>query len=133
MLRQSLIRFASLALFCVAHPVPEPARVSVQTCYASEQTDLFCYDPPGGVPQNVTISDVAYIASYLRSYGGQTKAGHLFNMAAADHPDCGEWSIYAYGSVLAIAKHIANSVNSSVLFVDITTTIDGGAKATSAL
>lgn len=130
MLSQSLIKLASLALLCSAHPAPEPGPVSVQACYASEKTDLFCYDPPGGVPQNVAISDVAFIASYLRSYGGQTKAGRLFNMAAADAPDCGEWSIYAYGSALAIAKHIDNSVNSSVLFADIATTIDGGAKAT---
>lgn len=51
-------------------------------------------------------------------------------MAAADEPDCGEWTIYARNSAVAIAKHIDNSVNSSVLFAGIATTIDGSAKAT---
>ncbi|KAK3304990.1 uncharacterized protein B0T15DRAFT_398125, partial [Chaetomium strumarium] len=71
-----------------------------------------------------------YIASYLRSYGAQTRTGQLFNMATVHAPDCGEWSVYAHGTALALAKYIDNTVNSSVLFADIANTIDGGASAT---
>jgi hypothetical protein len=53
-------------------------------------------------------------------------------MNAADTPDCGEWSLYSRGSVLVTAKHIDTSVNTSVLFEDIATTMDGGVGATPA-
>ncbi|AEO59752.1 hypothetical protein MYCTH_54036, partial [Thermothelomyces thermophilus ATCC 42464] len=73
-----------------------------------------------------------FIASYLCSYGAQTRAGRLFNMAAADAPDCGEWLLYSHDTAQAFAKHIDNTVNSSVLFADIATTIDGGPNASAA-
>jgi hypothetical protein len=137
MLPQILFKFASFAVLGAAHPAAPPESIPLainsrplQICYDSEKPNLLCYNPPSGVPQNVALTDVAFIASYLRSYGGQTKAGRLFNMPAADAPDCGEWTIYAKNSAVAIAKHIDNSFNSSVLFADIATTIDGGAMAT---
>jgi hypothetical protein len=103
-----------------------------QICYDGETTDLRCYTAPDNTPQNVTVADVAYVAAYLRAYGAQTKAGRLYTMTAADAPDCDEWTIYSHGSVMAIAKHLDSSLNSSVLFADIANTIDGGAKATAA-
>lgn len=137
MLSQTLFKLASFAMLGATHPAAPPESLplainarSSQICYDSETPNLLCYNPPSGVPQNVALADVAYIAAYLRSYGSQTKAGRLFNMAAADAPDCGEWTLYARNSAIAIAKHIDNTVNSSVLFADIATTIDGGAKAT---
>jgi hypothetical protein len=135
MVSQALIQLVSFALLSAAHPAPRniPTFVrSSQICYDNEPTNLLCYNPPDGVPQNVATTDVTYIASYLRAYGAQTKAGRLFNMAAADAPDCGEWTVYAHGTALAVAKHVDNTVNSSVLFADIATTIDGGPKATPA-
>lgn len=51
-------------------------------------------------------------------------------MTAEDAPDCAEWTVYARKSALALAKHIDSSKNSSVLFEDIASTIDGGEKAT---
>ncbi|KAL2174878.1 uncharacterized protein P884DRAFT_302145 [Thermothelomyces heterothallicus CBS 202.75] len=33
-------------------------------------------------PRDVAVDDVKFIASYLRSYGAQPRAGRLFNMAA---------------------------------------------------
>ncbi|KAH7311225.1 hypothetical protein B0I35DRAFT_437727 [Stachybotrys elegans] len=106
--------------------------VSVQTCYKDEPKQLFCYNPPNGDPQGVEVEDVAFVAEYLRAYGGGTRLGRLFNMAAADAPDCGEWTLYSHGTAMAVAKHIDNTVNSSVLFADIARTIDGGANATPA-
>ena len=47
-----------------------------------------------------------------------------------DTPGCGEWSLYTRGSVLITAKHVDMAFNSSVLFEDIATTIDGGPNAT---
>lgn len=134
MLSQTLFRLVSLALLGPsAQAAPSsPAPRAAQICYDNENTDLLCYNPPDGEPQNVAAADVAYIASYLRAYGAQTKAGRLYNMAAADAPDCGEWSVYAHGTALATAKHINNAVNTSVLFADIANTIDGGAGATDA-
>ncbi|KAI0490351.1 hypothetical protein F4859DRAFT_508151 [Xylaria cf. heliscus] len=134
MLSQTLSLLVSLALAGTAHSAPGTPPVSAraaQICYDNENSRLLCYNPPDGKPQNVAISDVAYIASYLRAYGAQTKAGRLFNMAAADAPNCGEWSVYSHGTALVLAKHINNAVNSSVLFADIANTIDGGASATS--
>lgn len=82
------------------------------------------------MPQNGTVDDVSYIAKYLRAYGQQTREGRLFTMTSQDAPDCAEWSLYSHKSALALAKHIDSSKNSSVLFEDIATTVDGGAKAT---
>ncbi|KAF2663357.1 hypothetical protein BT63DRAFT_125528 [Microthyrium microscopicum] len=137
MLSQTIFKLACFATLGTAHPATPPESLplaistrSSQICYDSEKPNLLCYNSPSGVPQNVNLTDVAYIASYLRAYGAQTKAGRLFNMARADAPDCGEWTIYARNSAVATAKHIDNSVNSSVLFADIANTIDGGAKAT---
>ncbi|KAI0861162.1 hypothetical protein F4860DRAFT_180299 [Xylaria cubensis] len=132
MLSHILSLILPLALFGRAHTAP--SRISVtraaEVCYDTETANLICYNPPDGDPQDVAIEDVAYIAAYLRAYGAQIRTGRLFNMAAADAPDCGEWSVYAHGSALALAKHINSTVNTSVLFADIATTIDGGANAT---
>jgi len=101
-----------------------------RVCYETETPARLCYTAPDNIPQDVDLSDVQFIASYLRAYGAQTRAGRLFNMAAADAPDCGEWLLYSSGTASVFAKHINNTVNSSVLFADIATTIDGGPNAT---
>ncbi|KAI0810215.1 hypothetical protein GGR55DRAFT_678809 [Xylaria sp. FL0064] len=102
----------------------------IAQCDDTETSQLLCYNEPDGVPQDVTVADVQYVASYLRAYGAQTKAGRQFTMTAADAPDCAEWTLYAHGTVLALAKHLDSTVNSSVLFADIANTIDGGSGAT---
>ncbi|KAI1422353.1 hypothetical protein F5Y12DRAFT_623893 [Xylaria sp. FL1777] len=107
------------------------SRVTAQ-CDDTETTKLLCYEDPDGTPQDVTVADVQYVASYLRSYGAQTQAGRQFTQTVANAPDCAEWTLFAHGSVLALGKHIDPTVNSSVLFSDIANTIDGGAGATSA-
>ncbi|KAI2606281.1 uncharacterized protein GGS25DRAFT_382560 [Hypoxylon fragiforme] len=133
MLSQSLLPLIPFAMFgaVIAAPSSPPfSPRATQICYDSETADLLCYTAPDNTPQDVAVADVAYIASYLRAYGAQTKAGRLYTMAAADAPDCGEWTIYAHGTAQAIAKHLDNTVNTSVLFADIANTIDGGASAT---
>ncbi|KAI1184923.1 hypothetical protein F5B17DRAFT_442238 [Nemania serpens] len=133
MLLQSLSLLVPLALLGTTLASPEVHPVSAraaQTCYDGEITDLLCYNGPDSYPQNVNAADVAHIASYLRAYGAQTRSGRLFTMAAAAAPDCSEWSLHTHGTALALAKHINGSVDSSVLFADIATTIDGGANAT---
>ncbi|KAI0549665.1 hypothetical protein F4679DRAFT_546087 [Xylaria curta] len=134
MIAQILSLLIPLALFGRAHTAPSSISVTraAEVCYDTENTDLLCYNPPDGDPQDVAIEDVAYIAAYLRAYGAQIRTGRLFNMAAADAPDRGEWSVYAHGTALALTKHINSTVNTSVLFADIATTIDGGANATPA-
>ncbi|KFY05269.1 hypothetical protein O988_00132 [Pseudogymnoascus sp. VKM F-3808] len=99
-------------------------------CFDPEPPVLTCYTEPDGVPQDVSVADITYVAGYLRSYGAQTKAGRQFTQTAADAPNCDEWTLYQHGTVLALAKHIDSSLNSSVLFADIANTIDGGANAT---
>jgi hypothetical protein len=123
MFTQSLLHLVPLALLGTVIAAPSsrtPSPRAAQICYDNETTDLLCYTAPDNTPQDVAVTDVTYIAAYLRAYGAQTKAGRLFTMAAADAPDCAEWVIYA------IAKHIDSTVNSSVLFADIANTIDGG-------
>lgn len=122
MLSQTLTSLTALAAL---------VNTAASICYdPSETTSLMCYTAPDNTPQDVAVADVVYIAAYLRAYGAQTRAGRLFTMAAADTPDCEEWSLYAHGSALATAKHTGNTLNSSVLFSDIANTIDGGAAAT---
>ncbi|TRX94652.1 hypothetical protein FHL15_004424 [Xylaria flabelliformis] len=129
MLSQSLFNFVPLALISVAVAAPNglPRSSDAQrVCYDTETADLLCYTAPDNTPQDVNVDDVLFIAAYLRSYGAQIRTGRLFNMAAIDAPDCGEWLLYAHGTAQAFAKHLDNTVNSSVLFADIATTIDGG-------
>ncbi|WYZ35495.1 hypothetical protein EsH8_X_000142 [Colletotrichum jinshuiense] len=116
-----------LALIATAATAPAPApQDSVQRVCYEEPLELHCYSEPDDIPQDVTVADVNFVAAYLRSYGRQIRAGRLFNMKAADAPDCGEWPLYTGGTVAAYAKHIDNTVDSSVLFEDIASTIDGG-------
>ncbi|KAH6711709.1 hypothetical protein BKA61DRAFT_634129 [Leptodontidium sp. MPI-SDFR-AT-0119] len=107
--------------------------VTAQLC---ESPTKLCYNAPGSTPQDVDIEDIQFVASYLRSYGAQTRAGRQFVMTAATAPDCAEycaeWSLYSHGTVLATARHINSTANSSVLFADIANTIDGGVGATDA-
>ncbi|KAK1961880.1 hypothetical protein LY78DRAFT_661750 [Colletotrichum sublineola] len=46
-----------------------------------------------------------------------------------DAADCGEWSLYARGTALAVAKKVNMTYDSSVLFEDVANTIDGGTGA----
>ncbi|ATY66573.1 hypothetical protein A9K55_001053 [Cordyceps militaris] len=126
-----LINHVPLALLA-GGAVASPLTLAPRTCYPNENDKQLCYRPPNGDPQGVDIKDVQFIATYLRNYGAQTRAGRLFNMAAKDTSGCGEWQVYAHGTAQAVAKHIDPSVDTSVLFADIATTIDGGANATPA-
>ncbi|KAF4838891.1 hypothetical protein CGCTS75_v000527 [Colletotrichum tropicale] len=128
----NVINLVPMALFGGAMAAPNPIDPAVRVCYATETPSQLCYTAPDNIPQDVLVEDVQFIASYLRSYGAQIRTGRLFNMAAADAPDCGEWLVYAHGTAQAFAKHINNTVNSSVLFADIATTIDGGVGASDA-
>ncbi|KAI1424014.1 hypothetical protein F5Y12DRAFT_797652 [Xylaria sp. FL1777] len=133
MLSQALSLLVPLALFGTANTAPTSLSVAPRApeiCYDNENASLLCYNPPDNDPQDVNVTDVAYIAAYLRAYGAQVRTGRLFSMAAGDAPDCGEWSLYSYGSALALAKHINSSLDTSVLYADIATTIDGGPNAT---
>ncbi|KAK2040788.1 hypothetical protein LZ31DRAFT_544519 [Colletotrichum somersetense] len=95
-----------------AHSPIDPA---IRVCYETETPSQLCYTAPNNIPKDVLIDDFKFIASYLRSYGAQIRTGRLFNMAAADTPDCGECvSVYAHGTAQAFAKHINNTVNSGV-------------------
>ncbi|KAK1976440.1 hypothetical protein LZ30DRAFT_753472 [Colletotrichum cereale] len=115
---------------CVAvTTAPTPDDGPMRVCY-EEPLELHCYSEPDDIPQDVTVADVNFVAAYLRSYGRQIRAGRLFNMKAADSPDCGEWPLYNRGTVAAYAKHIDNTIDSSVLFEDIANTIDGGIGST---
>ncbi|KAL3425261.1 hypothetical protein PVAG01_02052 [Phlyctema vagabunda] len=129
-----LANLVPLALLSGAMAAPNLVAGSVEAraariCYATETPRQLCYTAPDNVPQDVALDDVTFIAAFLRSYGAETRAGRLFNMAAADAPDCGEWLLAAHGTAQAFAKHINNTVNSSVLFADIANTIDGGVNA----
>ena len=107
----------------------ETTALQTHICWG-ETTDRFCYTEANGTPQNVNVSDVIFIAKYLRSYGRQSKPGRFFTMRSNDTKDCGEWTAYSHGSALVAVKHITDTIDSSVLYEDLATTIDGGEKAT---
>ncbi|CAK7203967.1 hypothetical protein SEUCBS139899_006717 [Sporothrix eucalyptigena] len=103
-----------------------------EICYG-ESMSLFCYKEPNGTPQNVDVADVKYIGAYLRHYGRQNPNKPAFyTMLAPDTPDCAEWGLYTRGSAQALAKHIGEKTNTSVLYEDIANTIDGGESPTDA-
>ncbi|KFY16329.1 hypothetical protein V492_01415 [Pseudogymnoascus sp. VKM F-4246] len=118
----SLLASAAAIILLASHVVSD--------CVDVETPVLTCYTEPDGVPQDVSVADITYVAAYLRAYGAQTKAGRQFTQTVDNAPDCAEWTLYQHGTVLALGKHIDSAVNSSVLFADIANTIDGGANAT---
>ncbi len=59
--------------------------VTAQLC---EKLTKLCYNTPGSDPQDVVVDDIQFVASYLRSYGAQTRAGRQLAMTAATAPDC---------------------------------------------
>ncbi|KAH8593503.1 hypothetical protein B0O99DRAFT_596373 [Bisporella sp. PMI_857] len=131
----NLVNLVPLALVgsAIAAPNLLPGSIegrAARICYATETPSQLCYTAPNNVPQDILVDDVKFIAAFLRSYGAQIRQGRLFNMAAADAPDCGEWLPTAHGTAQAFAKHLDNTVNSSVLFADIANTIDGGSTPT---
>ncbi|KAH7131454.1 hypothetical protein B0J13DRAFT_562642 [Dactylonectria estremocensis] len=94
-------------------------------CHDEEPT-LYCYNGPDDNPQDLTVSDVTYIANALRAYGREIEGGRYFTMTAKDAPNCAEWTLFTQGSAVALAKHVGSRKDSSVLFEDIANTIDGG-------
>jgi hypothetical protein len=127
-----MLPIAATAILTIAQAASvKPVRRSAEVCYSGEGTALLCYTVEnGGTPQNVNPADVQGVADYLRSYGREVKGGRFFTMDATDTPDCGEWSLFSNGTTLATAKHLDDTVDSSVLFEDIATTIDGGLNKT---
>ncbi|PHH64743.1 hypothetical protein CDD81_4005 [Ophiocordyceps australis] len=103
----------------------KPSQVHATGCHG-ETPSLYCYDGKGDTPQNVDTDDIAYVAKALRNYGRETEEGRFLTMTASNAPDCAEWTLYTYHTVLVLAKHVFTTVDSSVLFEDIARTIDGG-------
>ncbi|KAK1974040.1 hypothetical protein LZ30DRAFT_609112 [Colletotrichum cereale] len=99
-----------------------------RACY-DETTALHCYSGEFDVPQEVDAADVTFVAAYLRAYGRETRSGRLLTMTSQTAPDCGEWSLYARGTAMAVAKKINMTYDSAVLFEDVANTIDGGTGA----
>ncbi|KAL1893532.1 hypothetical protein Sste5346_006361 [Sporothrix stenoceras] len=103
-----------------------------EICYG-ESTSLFCYKKPNGTLKNVDVADVKYIGAYLRHYGRQNPNKPAFyTMLAPDTPDCAEWGLFTRGSAQALAKHIGENTNTSVLYEDIANTIECGESPTDA-
>ncbi|WPH01839.1 Hypothetical protein R9X50_00469300 [Acrodontium crateriforme] len=106
-----------------------------QTYACGGPTTVICYDGSNGsTPQNVSLSDIAFAAEYLR-YIGQSNAGtsKAFWTQPADF-DCQEWELPTDddGTVLPLADHNNPRSSSSVLYTDIANAIDGGQGATAA-
>jgi len=51
----------------------------------------------------------------------------FLNMTGSKAPDCGEWTIFTFETVLVAAKLMTSRKNSLVWYGDIANTIDGGA------
>ncbi|KAG5985193.1 hypothetical protein E4U55_000438 [Claviceps digitariae] len=95
-----------------------------------ETTDRICYGIDGGESQKLNKVDIKYVADYLRFISDSNEgAAQFWNMPAA--PDCAEWTlpVPGAGTVLALAKHIDPTVNSSILYEDLAHAIDGGKNA----
>jgi len=134
MMLPKLITLSIVALPCTVHAAVLGSDLTTAPLQArdcnGETAALFCYTEANGTPQNVDVADVNFIAKYLRSYGRQIKPGRFFTMNANDTQGCGEWSVYSRRNTLVTIKHIDDTIDSSVLFEDIATAIDGGERAT---
>ncbi|PHH83255.1 hypothetical protein CDD82_2675 [Ophiocordyceps australis] len=119
--------FAVSALLFGTATAFKPGKVHAMGCHG-ESPNLYCYDGKDDTPQNVDPEDVAYVAKQLREYGRETNEGRFLTMTAKDAPDCAEWTIFTYHTVLVLAKHVFTGIDSSVLFEDIAKTIDGGSQ-----
>ncbi len=124
MARTSSMLLALGATFAAASPLVDSRAL------CGETAAKVCFGPDGGTPQNITVDDAAYIASYLR-YIGTSNPGKDAYWTMPPEIGCSEWTIPIPSgtSVLALAKHINPRVNSSVLYQDLATTIDGGENA----
>lgn len=107
------------------------AKFNIPSAACDEDNRKICYGKDGGVSQDLTLDDVQYVADHLR-YLATTNSGdqQFWNMPKSN--TCDEWALPVprSGSVLALAKHIAPTVNSSVLFEDLARAVDGGDPAT---
>lgn len=103
---------------------PRNADLAPQSC--GEKANRVCFGLDGGTSQGIDPSDLQYVADALR-YMAQDNPATLWTMPGSGF-DCAEWTlpIEGAGTVLALAKHITPRINSSVLYTDIATTIDGG-------
>ncbi|CAK7223420.1 hypothetical protein SBRCBS47491_005202 [Sporothrix bragantina] len=98
-----------------------------------EGTSLVCYGVPSGTSQDINVDDLQFAADTLRYNGQSSDPPGFYTMPA--NPKllgCDEWTVLTSGTVLVLAKHTDNTVNSSVLLEDMATTIDGGPDATDA-
>lgn len=96
----------------------------------NEKGTKICYGAPTGTSQKVNLDDVAYAAAYLRAYGQSSDPALMLTMLPTKATECDEWTLYTTGTVMILGKHIDPKVNSTILFEDIATTIDGGDPAT---
>ncbi|KAK4660289.1 hypothetical protein QC762_117685 [Podospora pseudocomata] len=133
LLKLSLALLTASSTMVASLPPSNKPTLHRRVCYEGETTNLYCYtEEHGGIPQEVSEDDIKYVASYLRSYGRQVRAGRLLTMGPAELGTCDEWTLYQRGSVMVTAKHLNDTANSAVLFEDVATTIDGGVGATDA-
>lgn len=124
-----ILAVGSYAISTGALALTPPPGAHIQTCYEGETSALHCYNGEGDTPQDVSVEDVAYVGAKLREWGRGADGGRFLTMPAENTPDCAEWSIFTYQSVLALAKHIDPNVHTSVLYEDIARTVDGGESA----
>lgn len=124
-----IVAVGSYAISTGTLALTPPPGAHIQTCYEGETSALHCYNGEGDTPQDVSVEDVAYVGAKLREWGRGADGGRFLTMPAENTPDCAEWSIFTYQSVLALAKHIDPNVHTSVLYEDIARTVDGGESA----
>lgn len=119
MLYNSILGLAAISMASASAILPRAG------CGEGEQK--ICYGVHGGQSQDVDPEDVQYVAEYLRSLGKDNEGMDKF-WTMPKSIDCAEWSLPVYnaGTVLALAKHTNNRVQSSILYEDLAAAIDGG-------
>jgi len=117
-----------LGMLASLGPVSMAMKTKADAC--GEKATRVCYGVDGGESQNIDVEDVTYAENFLR-YIGPNNNDAMWTMAST--MDCAEWTLpLPEGSaILALAKHINPQYNSSVLYEDIATTINGDPNATS--
>ncbi|KAK3370650.1 hypothetical protein B0H63DRAFT_454804 [Podospora didyma] len=130
MLSNTLLALCALASASMAAATPV-APEAIAAC--GETAAKVCFGTNGGTAQNVDPEDVAFAAASLR-YIGQSNTGDAAFWNMPKSIDCEEWMLPVSngGTVLALAKHINQRVNSSILFEDLANAIDGGEDASAA-
>lgn len=91
------------------------------SCSFPEGNSRICYNTASSSEaesQNVSVSEIEFIAKYLRSYQAQRGKPKFYFMNGTGADDCAEWPVTSRGRTAVFAKLLGDQY-AAVAFLDI--------------